>query len=41
MLNDIYQKENNKSRKFFIRSVVNNKIKLLQIMTPEKNLNNF
>ena len=34
MLNDRSQKENNKSRKNFIRSVVNNKIKLLQIWTP-------
>lgn len=41
MLNDRSKKENNKSRKIFIRSVVNNKIKLLQIWTPEKNLNNF
>lgn len=38
MLNDRYQKENNKSRKIFIRCVLNNKIKLLQIWTPEKEL---
>ena len=38
MLNDRSQKENNKSRKIFIRSVLNNKIKLLQIWTPEKEL---
>jgi hypothetical protein len=38
MLNDRSKKENNKSRKIFIRSVVNNKIKLLQIWTPQKEL---
>jgi len=39
MLNDRSKKKNNKFRKIFIRYVVNNKIKLLQIWTPEKNLN--
>jgi hypothetical protein len=39
MLNDRYQKgNNNKSRKIFIRCILNNKIKLLQIWTPEKEL---
>jgi len=38
MLNDRSKKENNKSRKIFIRSVVNNKIKLLQIWTSQKEL---
>lgn len=38
MLNDRSKKENNKSRKIFIRSIVNNKIKLLQIWTPQKEL---
>lgn len=38
MLNDRSQKENNKFRKIFIRCVLNNKIKLLQIWTPQKEL---
>ena len=38
MLNDRSQKENNKSRKIFIRCILNNKIKLLEIWTPQKEL---
>jgi hypothetical protein len=38
MLNDRSQEGNNKSRKIFIRCVLDNKIKLLQIWTHQKEL---